>query len=113
MKTYDVVVIGTGTAGQTAAFEISDHGYTVAVIEQSSEPGGVCALHGCQSKKYFYEAAEAVAKCRHLSGRGITRLPDASWREIVNQKNNFTAPIPEDTIKNLKGSGIEKRWDHD
>jgi glutathione reductase (NADPH) len=107
MKTYDVVVIGTGTAGQTAAFEISDHGYTVAVIEHSSEPGGVCALHGCQSKKYFYEATECVAKCRHLSGKGFTRLPEASWRAIANEKNKFTAPIPEDTIKNLKGSGVD------
>ncbi len=64
-------------------------------------------MHGCQSKKYFYEAAEAVAKCRHLSGRGITRLPDASWRAIVKEKNKFTDPIPENTIKNLKCSGID------
>jgi glutathione reductase (NADPH) len=107
MKTYDVVVIGTGTAGQTAAFEISDHGYTVAVIEQSREAGGVCALHGCQSKKYFYEAAEAVAKCRHLSGRGIGREPEANWGQILTEKNKFTGPIPENTIKNLQSTGIE------
>ena len=95
MKTYDVVVVGTGTAGQTAAFEISYHGYSVAVIEQSHEPGGICALHGCQSKKYFYEAAEAVAKCSHLLDRGITSPPTAKWGDILKEKNKFTSPIPE------------------
>ena len=85
MKTYDVVVIGTGTAGQTAAFEISENGYNVAVIEQSSEPGGICALHGCQSKKYFYEAAEAMARCRHLFKKGITALPEVSWNDILKE----------------------------
>ena len=107
MKNYDVVVIGTGTAGQTAALEIAYEGYRVAVIEQSQEPGGVCALHGCQSKKYFYEAAEAVAKCSHLQDKGITSPPTASWGDILNQKNTFTSKIPENTVKSLKGSGID------
>lgn len=107
MKTYDVVVIGTGTAGQTAALDISNHGYKTAVVEQSHEAGGVCALHGCQSKKYFYEAAEVVARCHHLLGKGIKKAPGASWRDVLNQKNRFTAEIPKNTIKNLKSNGIE------
>jgi len=107
MKTYEVVVIGTGTAGQTAAIEISSHGLKVAVIEQSIEPGGVCAMHGCQPKKFFYEAAETVARCRHLLGKGITGEPDVSWGDILKEKNKFTSPIPEHTVNGLKGSGID------
>ena len=107
MKTYDVLVVGTGTAGQTAAFEMSDHGYSVAVIEQSDEPGGVCALHGCQSKKYFYEVAETVAKCSHLLGKGITQVPGANWADILQEKNRFTSEIPGNTVKSIKGSGID------
>ena len=107
MKTYDVIVVGTGTAGQTAAFEVADGGYSVAVVEHSSEPGGTCALHGCQSKKFFYEVTEAAAKCKHLSGKGVSQLPKARWGDILREKNKFTDPIPKDTVATIKGSGID------
>jgi glutathione reductase (NADPH) len=107
MQQCDVIVIGTGTAGQTAAQDLAASGYQVMVIEQSMEPGGVCSLHGCQAKKFFYEVAEAVARCRHLAGRGIVMQPTASWSDIQKAKNEFTAKIPEATVRGLRGSGIE------
>lgn len=106
MENYDIVVIGTGTSGQTVALELAAEGYSVAIAERSDEPGGVCALHGCQAKKYFYEAAETVARCRHLSGKGIARQPVANWLEVQQHKTMFTSGIPENTVKNLKGNGI-------
>lgn len=38
MSDYDVVVIGTGTAGQSAAYELKANGLTVAVVEKSTTP---------------------------------------------------------------------------
>jgi glutathione reductase (NADPH) len=102
----DVVVIGAGTAGQTAAYDLVAEGYEVAVVESSDEPGGVCALHGCQAKKYFYELTELAAKSRHLLGKGVVVPPQLSWAEILAAKNDFTGPIPEGTISSLKGNGI-------
>lgn len=107
MQHYDVIVIGAGTAGQTAAQDLAASGYQVMVVEQSHEPGGVCALHGCQAKKFFYEVAETVARCRHLAGLGIVTPPTTSWADIQKAKNEFTAKIPEATVKGLRGSGIE------
>ena len=46
MSDYDVVVIGTGTAGQSAAYELKANGLTVADEEKSRTPGGACALAG-------------------------------------------------------------------
>ena len=51
METYDVVVVGSGTSGQTAAFQLNEKGLSVAVIEKANRPGGICALAGCQAKK--------------------------------------------------------------
>nr|MBL0713627.1 FAD-dependent oxidoreductase [Desulfobacterales bacterium] len=79
MKTYDVVVVGSGSGGQTAAYTLCEYGLKVAVIENSPTPGGVCALAGCQAKKYYYEAAETVARSRHMEGHGITRAATADW----------------------------------
>ncbi len=106
MDTFDVVVIGTGTGGQTAALELVAEGLNVATVEQSETPGGICALHGCQAKKYFYEVAEVMAKSTHLRGLGITEPPRVSWQEITTAKNKFTSQVPDNTIDNLKGNGI-------
>lgn len=106
MDKFDVIVIGTGTAGQTAAFDLAAEGYRVAIIEDSDRPGGVCALRGCQAKKWFYEVAELVARCSHLQGIGVTDLPQVDWQQILKEKNRFTSDIPENTIKNIRGNGI-------
>lgn len=74
MGTYDVVVIGSGTSGQTAAFDLNEKGLKVAVVEKSDRPGGTCALAGCQPKKWFYEATETVARSRHLKRCDLTPI---------------------------------------
>ncbi len=57
-------------------------------------PGGVCALRGCQAKKYFYEVAELVARSHHLLGKGIATAPIADWHQILAEKNSFTKEVP-------------------
>jgi glutathione reductase (NADPH) len=106
MEQFDVIVIGTGTAGQTAAYDLAAEGYRVAIAENSPTPGGVCALRGCQAKKWFYETMEVVARSRHLLGKGITKLPGFNWDQVQKQKTRFTANVPKNTISGLKGSDI-------
>ena len=107
MDAYDVVIVGSGTSGQTAAFDLNEKGVKVAVVEKSDRPGGTCALAGCQPKKWFYEAAEAIAKARHLEGKGIVTAPEGNWAQVLEQKRRFTSRIPEGTIKNLHKAGID------
>lgn len=107
MNELDVLIVGAGTAGQTAAFDLVAEGYSVAVVEKSGKPGGVCALYGCQAKKWFYELTEIVARSTHLQGLGITVSPSVSWHQVLEAKNSFTSQISPNTIANLKGNGIE------
>ena len=106
METYDVVVVGSGTGGQTAAFQLKEKGLNVVVIEKADRPGGICALAGCQPKKWFYEATEAVARARHLTGKGIVSAPEGDWARVLEQKQQFISGIPKGTIKNLQEAGI-------
>lgn len=106
MADFDVIVIGSGTAGQTAAYELKAAGLKVAVAEKSNRPGGTCALRGCQPKKWFYEVTETIARSRHLQGKGIDMAPWASWSSIREQKNKFTSEVPGNTINGLKDAGI-------
>ncbi|WP_035259299.1 dihydrolipoyl dehydrogenase family protein [Desulfatirhabdium butyrativorans] len=107
IQAYDVVIVGAGTAGQTAAYDLKAAGLNVAVVEKSPKPGGVCALSGCQSKKWFYEAAETIAKCRHLAGKGIAEPPCGSWPQVLREKNQFTSAVPGNTVKGFQQAGID------
>ncbi|MEE4608826.1 MAG: DUF123 domain-containing protein [Desulfobacteraceae bacterium] len=104
---YDVVIVGSGTAGQTAAYDLMEGGLKVAVVESSDRPGGTCALSGCQPKKFYYEIAETVARGRHLLGKGIDAAPRGSWSQVRAQKNAFTDKIPAGAVRGLEGAGID------
>ncbi len=106
-QSYDVIVIGTGTAGQTAAYDLIEQGLTVGVVEGSGRPGGTCALQGCQAKKWFYEGAEVVARSRHMTGIGIDKPADASWMALRDAKNRFTNGVPQRTVDGLEEAGID------
>jgi glutathione reductase (NADPH) len=107
MRAFDVVVVGSGTAGQTAAYDLRAAGLSVAVIEKSVSPGGTCALAGCQAKKWFYEAAETVARSAQMTGRGIASPAAASWAQALAEKNGFTSGVPRRTVAGFADAGIE------
>ena len=107
MRQCDVVVIGSGTAGQTAAHELKTNGSKVVLVENSERPGGTCALYGCQPKKWFYEAAEIIARSRHLMGKGIVVPAQGNWQAVRDQKNEFTSTVSAGTVKGLQKAGIE------
>lgn len=106
-KTYDALVIGSGTAGQTAAYELNRNGLSVGLVEHSPQPGGTCALSGCQAKKWFYEGAETVARSRHLTDIGIMAPALGSWSQLKEAKNRFTEKVPANTVNGLKKAGID------
>jgi glutathione reductase (NADPH) len=58
-NSYDLVVIGTGTAASVAAHRCREAGWRVAVIDHLPF-GGTCALRGCDPKKILVGAAQAV-----------------------------------------------------
>jgi glutathione reductase (NADPH) len=107
MTDYDAVIIGSGTAGQTAAYALKARGMHVAVVEKSDRPGGTCSLAGCQPKKWFYEGTEVVAKSHHLDGRGLLSVPRVAWSDFQREKNSFTQTVPGGTLDGFKKAGID------
>lgn len=56
-ETFDVVVIGLGSAGSRAAAQAHDAGANVLAIEGGERIGGLCILRGCMPTKSLLEAA--------------------------------------------------------
>jgi dihydrolipoamide dehydrogenase len=68
----DVVVLGSGPGGYTAAFRAADLGLSVVLVERYPSLGGVCLNVGCIPSKALLHAAELLTGAREASAIGIT-----------------------------------------
>lgn len=106
MKTYDVFVIGTGTAGQLVATQCANSGKKVGVID-IREYGGTCAQRGCDPKKILLAAIEAQNLSGDLKGNGVSRTATASWEQMLDQVESYRDNIPQRTENKFKEAGID------
>lgn len=68
---YDVVVIGAGPGGYTAAIRASQLGLKTAVVEMDPRLGGTCLLRGCIPTKAMLHAADLVSELGVADKSGI------------------------------------------
>ena len=66
-----VVVIGAGPGGYTAAFRAADLGLEVTLVERYPVLGGVCLNVGCIPSKALLHAARVIAEAEEAAGFGI------------------------------------------
>jgi dihydrolipoamide dehydrogenase len=67
---FDLVVLGAGTGGYTAAFRAAQLGLKVALVDQG-KVGGTCLHIGCIPTKAMLESAAFVERIRHAKDYGI------------------------------------------
>ncbi len=105
-KHYNVFVIGSGIAGQTAAKACIASGLTVAISDKR-EFGGTCATRGCDPKKILMQFADLVQYSNQLKGFGIKKSPKINWKAVQKFKTSFTKPVPSSTENDLTDLGID------
>ena len=64
MESYDVVIIGGGSAGYAAARTARETSEKVAIVDNSAELGGLCILRGCMPSKTLIYSAEVLHLAR-------------------------------------------------
>jgi dihydrolipoamide dehydrogenase len=69
---FQVVVLGSGPGGYTAAFRAADLGLRVALVERYDRLGGVCLNVGCIPSKALLHAARVVAETQEMATHGIS-----------------------------------------
>ena len=68
---FDVLVLGAGPGGYTAAFRAADLGLKVALIERYSTLGGVCLNVGCIPSKALLHAANVIDEAAAMADHGV------------------------------------------
>jgi dihydrolipoamide dehydrogenase len=71
-KQADVLVLGAGPGGYTAAFRAADLGKKVILIERYDDLGGVCLNVGCIPSKTLLHAAEVINEAAEMAEMGIS-----------------------------------------
>ena len=68
----EVLVLGSGPGGYTAAFRAADLGKQVVLVERYPTLGGVCLNVGCIPSKAMLHAAKVIAEARDMAAHGLT-----------------------------------------
>ncbi|GAB2731347.1 FAD-dependent oxidoreductase [Nocardioides pakistanensis] len=106
-NSYDLIVIGAGMAGVSAANKSAAAGWRVAIVD-ALPYGGTCALRGCDPKKILRRGAEIVDSARLMRGKGIDDADlSINWADLIKHKHGFTDPIPRSTEDGLAGNGVD------
>ena len=86
----EVVVLGAGPGGYTAAFRAADLGKQVVLIEKHATLGGVCLNVGCIPSKALLHVSKVISEAEEVSHHGVTFAKpkidiDAirTWKESV------------------------------
>ena len=69
---YELVVIGSGPGGYTAAFRAADLGLRVALIERYPALGGVCLNVGCIPSKALLHTAKVIEEAAAMEQHGVS-----------------------------------------
>ncbi|MBS0319465.1 MAG: FAD-dependent oxidoreductase, partial [Proteobacteria bacterium] len=90
----DVVVLGSGPGGYSAAFRAADLGLRTVLIERYATLGGVCLNVGCIPSKALLHIAGVVDEARVLAEHGIAfGAPSVDLAKLVAWKNKVVGKL--------------------
>lgn len=113
-REVQLLVLGAGPGGYTAAFRAADLGLQVTMIERSATLGGVCLNVGCIPSKALLHAAKVLDEAREMAAHGIDfGTPELdlgklrAWKTKVVGKltGGLTALARQRKVEVLRGTG--------
>ena len=90
----EVLVLGSGPGGYTAAFRAADLGKKVALVERYPSLGGVCLNVGCIPSKALLHAAKVIEEAAEMFERGISfGKPKIDTKKLREWKNSVVGKL--------------------
>lgn len=90
----DVVVLGGGPGGYSAAFRAADLGLNVVIVERYKTLGGVCLNVGCIPSKALLHVAAVVDEVKHLEVAGVKfGAPEVNIDQLRGHKDKVIGKL--------------------
>ena len=92
--TCDLLVLGAGPGGYSAAFRAADLGLKVVVVERYATLGGVCLNVGCIPSKAMLHVAAVIDEVAHFGALGVDfGAPTVDAAKLVAHKNKVVSRL--------------------
>ncbi len=89
---YDLVIIGSGPGGYSAAVRAGQYGLKTAIVEKDGKLGGTCLHVGCIPTKSLLHAASLWQEVQHGAEQGILcDNPRVDFPKVIERKNQVVA----------------------
>jgi dihydrolipoamide dehydrogenase len=111
MKTvsYDVIVIGSGPGGYSAAIRAGQYGLKAALVEKRPRLGGTCLLVGCIPTKALLHTADVWQRFVHAEEEGIrSENPVLDYPKVIERKNGIVSRHSKGVEMLLKKNKVER-----
>jgi len=100
---FDLIVLGAGTGGYTAAFRAAQLGMRVALVDQG-KVGGTCLHVGCIPTKALLESAEFYARLKKAGDLGILLegQPGIDFEQMARrlpERDRVLLELPHDVLR--------------
>ena len=90
----EVLVLGAGPGGYTAAFRAADLGKQVVLVEKHANLGGVCLNVGCIPSKSLLHVAKVISEAEEVAHHGVTfSKPKIDISQILAWKNGVVSKL--------------------
>lgn len=104
----DLLVLGAGPGGYSAAFRAADLGLKVVLVERYSTLGGVCLNVGCIPSKALLHTAAVLDEARHMGSVGISfGEPQIDLDKIRAHKESVIGKLTQGLAGMAKGRKVE------
>lgn len=114
---YDLIVIGSGPGGYSAAIRAGQYGLKTALIEKHSKLGGTCLHVGCIPTKALLHTADVWSYFTHSEEEGIhCEKPRLDFPKVIERKNKIVAKhakgveflLKKNKVESITGFGVLK-----
>jgi dihydrolipoamide dehydrogenase len=115
--TYDLIVIGSGPGGYSAAVRAGQYGLKTAIVEKDAKLGGTCLHVGCIPTKALLHTADMWNFATHSGEEGITiDKPTLNFPKVIERKNGIVGKhakgveflMKKNKVEWIKGFGVIK-----
>jgi dihydrolipoamide dehydrogenase len=90
----DLLVLGAGPGGYSAAFRAADLGMKVVLVERYASLGGVCLNVGCIPSKALLHVASVMDEVQHFADLGVTFAPpQVELPKLLAHKNKVVGKL--------------------
>ena len=106
---YDLIVIGSGPGGYSAAIRAGQYGLKTALVEKQAKLGGTCLLVGCIPTKALLHTADIWERFEHADKEGIAcENPRLDYPKVKDRKDGIVNKHANGVAMLLKRAKVDR-----